>query len=508
MKLIIDYVNSNSKEPAEWIYFSSDNWDDFGYKTTFYAEYKNINGKCVDLGSVKIGYVGMQSGRVSDKLPNHFDTLPKNFFSLGSTEDYYVNICSLGDLLSKKIYCMLRDIAYDLELFYLYKNEDVLNTSLLRGNSIFSVKHQLNRIAHGGVKLTQYNFKYIPNRKNNLSYFDLEFDIEPDSNPPTNIHVLIGRNGTGKTYLIKNMIKSLISEDYDFGRYYDKEQFSTNDEPFFCFANVLCVAFSPFDDFSTLTKISDNKLPFSYIGLNKEKTDLLENILNQFIESFFRCMDNNAKIVRWENTIDFLRSDPTFQESQVYNFLEKWRSDESIYKKDTKEFLKSSFNKLSSGHKVVLLIVTACVDKLEEKSIIFFDEPENHLHPPLLSAFIRALSYLLINRNSVAIVSTHSPVILQEVPKSCVWKLCRSGSEILASRVEIETFGATIGSLTRDVFGLEVNHSGFNKMLSEEVNKGHEYYEIINKYGGELGEEARHLLQTLLIIRENEDVEN
>lgn len=46
------------------------------------------------------------------------------------------------------------------------------------------------------------------------------------------------------------------------------------------------------------------------------------------------------------------------------------------------------------------------------------DEPEEHLHPPLVAAFIRALSNLLTYRNGVGIVATHSPVIVQEVPKN------------------------------------------------------------------------------------------
>ena len=44
------------------------------------------------------------------------------------------------------------------------------------------------------------------------------------------------------------------------------------------------------------------------------------------------------------------------------------------------------FGDLSSGHKVVLLTITSCVSKIVERSIVFVDEPENHLHPPLLSA--------------------------------------------------------------------------------------------------------------------------
>ena len=57
------------------------------------------------------------------------------------------------------------------------------------------------------------------------------------------------------------------------------------------------------------------------------------------------------------------------------------------------------------------------------------------------------------------------------MPKSCVWKINRNGSEVRADRLEIESFGATIGALTREVFGLEVRQSGFHKMLIDESIK-------------------------------------
>lgn len=64
---------------------------------------------------------------------------------------------------------------------------------------------------------------------------------------------------------------------------------------------------------------------------------------------------------------------------------------------------------------------------------------------------MRALSTLLIKKNSVAIITTHSPVVLQEVPKNCVYLL----SQTKAERLDIETFGESVSTLTRDVFGLE-----------------------------------------------------
>ncbi|HDR1506241.1 TPA: ATP-binding protein, partial [Pasteurella multocida] len=122
-------------------------------------------------------------------------------------------------------------------------------------------------------------------------------------------------------------------------------------------------------------------------------------------------------------------------------------------------------NLMSSGHAFVLLTITQLVAKVEEKTLVLLDEPESHLHPPLLSAFIRTLSELLDNRNAIAIVATHSPVVLQEIPKSCIWKIVRTGIETKAYRLVTETFGENIGILTREVFGLEVEKSGFHKLL-------------------------------------------
>lgn len=99
------------------------------------------------------------------------------------------------------------------------------------------------------------------------------------------------------------------------------------------------------------------------------------------------------------------------------------------------------------------------------------DEPESHLHPPLLSAFTRALSDLLTNRNAVAIIATHS-VVLQEVPKSCVSVISRTRLVATVEPPEFETFAENVGTLTRHVFGLEVNKSDFHELLARAVSSG------------------------------------
>lgn len=162
------------------------------------------------------------------------------------------------------------------------------------------------------------------------------------------------------------------------------------------------------------------------------------------------------------------------------------------------------FGKMSSGHKIVLLTMSRLVELVEERSLVLVDEPEAHLHPPLLSAMIRCLSDLLINRNGVAIIATHSPVVLQEVPRHCVWRMRRSGREMRIERPDRETFGENVGTLTQAIFGLEVTDSGFHTMIRQAVDDGLSYAAILERFDGQLGDEARAIARSLIATRDGE----
>ena len=485
------------------VYLRRDNWDDYSYKTMFGVRYvDNIRHEHI-LGTVKIGIENMEKGRIFDHIPKQFETLPELYFSLGQDERYYENLAKLGDHIRIEILTALQDVAYNLCHFSKYQEEDVMIISLMRDISTFSVKLQLNRMAHGGARLTKYSFTYSATNvsESESDKNQMAFVVEPDSNPPTNVHVLIGRNGTGKTSLIKNMIYSIRNEDTSHGTFHYTGRVRTRAE----FANILCVAFSPFDDFSGLDE-GQSEIPYTYIGLDKKSNDLLKTIEEQFVSALSGCISNARKRKLWADSIDVLKSDPTFAEGKMdllkMNLTEYARNG---LVSDNLGEVRQIFSQLSSGHKVVLLIITSCVDRIEEKSIVFMDEPENHLHPPLLAALIRALSNLLIDRNGVAIISTHSPVVLQEVPNSCVWTLRRCGSRVIPERIPVQTFGSSIGQLTNEVFGPEVTDSGFHKMLSDAVDKGNDYEEILNEFDGQLGDEAKLHLRTLLAVRKAQE---
>jgi len=272
------------------------------------------------------------------------------------------------------------------------------------------------------------------------------------------------------------------------------------------FANLISVTFSAFDPFFTESKPTNGR--YSYIGLKKgvtKGTDKSgktkagsyrvkspEDLTNDFVEAGLRCM-NPIKRKRWKSALRNLTSDPIFEESEILELSEE--RDES---EDWATEASRVFRLLSSGHKIVLLTITRLVELVEEKSLVLLDEPESHLHPPLLSAFIRTLSELLTAQNGVALIATHSPVVLQETPKSCAWILDRSGSTTQARRPVPETFGENIGRLTHEVFGLEAAETGFYELLRDAVNRKLDYDGVVDAFGGQLGTEARAILYSLL----------
>ena len=138
---------------------------------------------------------------------------------------------------------------------------------------------------------------------------------------------------------------------------------------------------------------------------------------------------------------------------------------------------------------------------------IYDDEPESHLHPPLLSAFIRALSNLLSRRNGIAIIATHSPVVVQEIHKNCCWVLTRFGDEMKCARPSVETFAENVGTLTKEVFKLEMERSGYHKILKDQVDKGLSFEDINHRFKRKIGFEGQAILMSMIILRDN-DIKN
>lgn len=476
---VVDWrkLPSNGKSS---VYLAKDNWNDYGSSTLYHIVLFDEMEKKYDLGYTKIACFG-QSG--STQLPQNFKELDNEYFSLGQDENYYKMIFELNKELKEIFLKGIKDIVYDKKLRQLALQEKITQESLMRFIGLKTLNEQFVQALRKGVSLTEFNFLYpIENGKS------ITFNVIPHSTPPTNIHILIGRNGVGKTRLLANMAQSFIDE-------YSKSDTDLDCLREYPFSKIISVSYSAFD---SLVLRDDGKY-CSYIGLKqrveqgqvvlKDKAILSEEFATSVLE-----MDKQ-KMKLWGEAVKNLESDPVFESIHIESVIRNLRDKNKI----NKEEIVNLFKDLSSGHSIVLLTITKIVEKIEEKALILIDEPETHLHPPLQSAFIRTLSNLLIKKNAVAIIATHSPIIVQEVPKSCIWKLDKIGDlPTRFDRFEIETFGESIGTLINEIFELEVTKTGFYKILSDEVEGGKTYDEILSLYEGQLGFEARLILRALL----------
>lgn len=537
--MFFEVVNDTLNHSPNRIYLIHWKWNDwFIYSTVYRVYYYDTNNKEHFIGETKIGQLDLQNGRPN--LPNQFTELKEEFFSLGWGIDYYekLNEISKEFDIREEVLVSLRDIALDLERFDSVKDQRVMTNSLLRDYSVSTIKGQLNRMAHGGSRLTPYDFKFIPmlrnkcidedagdvlqkdievdDSENNLidDKIELDFFVTPDATPPTNIHVLIGKNGVGKTTILKNMLQALENNN-------DSGEFLLNPK-MGEFSNVIFVSFSAFDEYIKLEK---ETIPYLYIGIAKEEgTKSYDELSKEFAKSLYN-INSGLNKKRWKDAVNDLESDSTFIELNIKEWLNtkpnavikqnlmqenKRKVDETemqylgrIEKKYFTSEVAKMFRSLSSGHKVIMLTITKLVEKVEEKTLVLFDEPEEHLHPPLVSAFIRALSNLLIYRNGVGVIATHSPVVLQEVPKKCVWILRRYDTTLIAERPLIETFGESIGILTSEIFRYEVTDSGFHKMIKRVVNSNNSFDEALDQFNGELGEEGKSILSSLIYKKDN-----
>lgn len=67
--------------------------------------------------------------------------------------------------------------------------------------------------------------------------------------------------------------------------------------------------------------------------------------------------------------------------------------------------------------------------------------------------------------SSFAVLATHSPVVIQEVPKSCVHVLRRVGEIRRFDKPTRETYGENLGLLTSEVFNLDNTDSSYEGVL-------------------------------------------
>lgn len=531
MLFILDTDYNNELDVIKLTHTAWNDW--FTYETEFVVEYIKSFNDTVRLGTIKIAHENMD--RVPN-IPDRFEELDDSYYSLGTDSMFYEMLLEVfpKDWDRMMILESLKDVACNRNRLNKVRDKEPFKVSLSRGLSLHQIEVKFHKLAMGDPTKTNYSFVYKYAADDSTKEIEIKVN-EKSTILPTNVHAIIGRNGVGKSKLIARFLKCLERKNTDIIKISDDGSNYTGELDSF-FTQIISVNFSIFDeklDIAENYNINDG-LPF--ISITKDstlegyyKTRFGEQYKDKYIEilkklefindkgetikldelddkwvgifmvSLITCFERKPFL--WYTILETLNTDPIFKQhncKRLYDTFIEFQDNKNEYLKQLYNF----FTKLSSGHKIVILSLTKIIEFVDENVLVVIDEPELYLHPPLLSSYIRCLSILMEKRNGVAILATHSPVVLQELPKNCIYKLERTGNVLRASRPDVETFAQNISTLMYEIFGLESEESGFVKLIDDYVSDHAENIDTVNEayeqFDNQLGTLGMRLLTTKL----------
>lgn len=464
-------------------------WDDFDYKIKFKIYYKKSEQEKEQLlGFIRVlkkdktntfAYFKEFGKKLDEDNYEVSDLLDESMISLPLEVNFYKKIKVLFDSDENKIIEFLgsiRDASYFIEDEEEFSKFDGYSGSLMREGSASEAIIKKGYPISIGRLPNNSNFKV--NIELDESKFDnivLNFDIEREYGQ-RNINLLIGKNGSGKTYIIDQLIKTILGVD---SRKIDYPYFN----------KVVVSAFSPFESFLTVGDLGEayklknnngvllkgkyrkNRLPvnkYSYIGFRNERNDFDKNYPKKrsvsAILNILRYDEDNlwwGEVRKKDLLKDTLSLSIDFDNIFLKNKKGDFISIDSIDKKNSNQIEKNDgvfFRKnekivpLSSGQEIYSYLIPTLISEIESETLLLVDEPELYLHPGLELGLIKMLKNLLKAFKSFAVIATHSSILTREVDREAVKILKREGNYTTVTSPSIQTYGADIESIISEVF--------------------------------------------------------
>ena len=447
-----------SRDHYPLVVLKKDRWNDYGFSTLFHPVLWVTADQSFDLRDVKIIKHGQGLGQT--EIADDFSALDDTYCSLGQELAYYETLLTLPDKIRNDYLIGLRDAAADPSICESFEDEKAFQVSLLRWGSAELALEQARDLFLGDVERSQ-GLEFTFRTRFGSNEFATHFRYCALPGLPGRLNAIIGYNGTGKTQLLANLAFVARADLQARANGGEAAQYGHLDPTTLRFGAVVAISYSAFDTFDLPSNPGGNKdFGYTYCGLRRHVRQGatpglkdVQEIENEIAEALLRINTQDRRD-SLEHALQPLRDEPSFKRAGYeLNIL----ADQDSWRKE--------FALLSTGHKISVNIVVQLVSVLQQRSLVLIDEPESHLHPPLLAALMRGISIALEARRSYAVIATHSPVVLQEIAGYYAHVLRRHGTRNSIETPEIETFGENVGLLTRHVFNLDNSNSDYVGVL-------------------------------------------
>ncbi len=470
-------------------------WDDYGYHVMYHL---HATDKLTKRGNVYLGYIrimkrGQDEGEIYllEKDLNGrkvFEHLPDDYVSLTLSVDVFKGLSKYlrPEERPTFIEALHLILGEDSPYYQEVKEEGCFVNGLLRDATIdnYSLKKGRALIEDGAV---HYNlqeqdvtiqFAHVDNS------ITLNFSCLPDISSrfiPNGVVAFIGKNGSGKSTAIYNLAK-LIYANPD-RRFLLKEKVGKISPNDMGISKLFLISYSPFDNFVLpgiggedyrliLNGMENNDGRFIFCGIRdikKEFESLLENPDEQTYDRLFeneRLDATQLKPIKMLAKECATAMDAIEREETKLNLWKKIAKRSKAEFPEIRETMMGLYSCLSrrerielflsqsTGYKFFLHSLAHIIAYIDDDCLILFDEPENHIHPPMLSFMMATLREILPQYQSVMLVATHSPVVIQETFANNVFVVRNHGDLSTISHPSIETYGANIAEITSEVFDL------------------------------------------------------
>lgn len=471
----------NDGERRNVLVIYDDNWNDYGYRTTFHVAYCDQDRKVHKIGGLKIYHYDLDEKRtetyhhaVSLLMPSEVVRLDDKFCSLGQSLSYYQNLKTYFPESYVEILERLNDIAVQPTLKEKFINEHGVQTSLLRESSAEKALNEADHLLETDrLKQKDMSFSYRVAVPYSETPVELAFNFTKDDDLPYRINILIGKNGTGKTQVLSQLANSLsgISDTAE-----DRGAMFIGKRP--PIDKVISVSYSAFDSFKKRPAGEDEYYTnsYAYCGIQSENGTLSIEQLNQNFQKSFVLLKEKGREEAWKSVMSEV------MEAEHSNLIEA--------------VLNGRFDSVnfSSGQHVLICLITEALANIEKESLILFDEPEIHLHPNAIANTMRMLYKLLDEFDSYAIFATHSPLIVQETPSQYIQILDRINDVLSVRKPAMECFGENITGITNEIFDVCSTESNYKTVLSALAQKW-SFDEVSELFGNNLSLNAMIFLK-------------